>query len=204
MNIFEEVKSGVTVLQAAEYYGIKPDTKKMVKCPFHNDNNPSMKLNKNYYYCFGCGATGDVIELASRLFNIKPYDAVKKLCSDFGIDRSDTNFCVSVVTHYPADNVLSQDELRCQRVLNEYLRLLNYWMYEYVPKSPDDKLDERFTEACHMRDYVEYVSALIAVSETKLRAKAIASLLNSGTIEMIERRLEEHLKEDINGRKCVC
>ncbi len=203
MNIFEKVKSDVTVLQAAEYYGIKPDAKKMVNCPFHDDSTPSLKLNEDYFYCFGCGAAGDVIELVSRLFNIKPYDAAKKLCSDFGIDLNETESCVSVAPHYPTTNVLGRDEQRCQRVLNKYLRLLNYWLYEYAPKSPDDKLDERFTEACNMRDYVEYISAFIAVSKTELRAKAIASLLNSGTIEMIERRLKEHSKEDINERKCA-
>ncbi len=203
MNIFERVKSGVTVLQAVEYYGIKPDVKKMVKCPFHDDSNPSLKLNKDYFYCFGCGAAGDVIELVSRLFNIKPYDAAKKLCSDFGIDLNETESCVSVAPHYPTANVLGRDEQRYQRVLNKYLRLLNYWLHEYAPKSPDDKLDERFTEACNMRDYVEYISAFIAVSKTELGAKAIASLLDSGTIKMIERRLKEHSKEDINERKCA-
>lgn len=45
---------------------IIPDLKKsgsamMCVCPFHPDKNPSMKVNKEYYYCFGCGATGDII-----------------------------------------------------------------------------------------------------------------------------------------------
>ncbi len=29
-----------------------------------------MKLNEDYFYCFGCGATGDVIDLAARLFDL--------------------------------------------------------------------------------------------------------------------------------------
>ena len=33
----------------------------MMRCPFY-DRNPSMKLNDDYYYCFGCGADGDEIE----------------------------------------------------------------------------------------------------------------------------------------------
>ena len=32
------------------------------------------------------GATGDVIDLVARLFNLSSYDAVKKLAYDFGID----------------------------------------------------------------------------------------------------------------------
>ncbi|MBD9268378.1 MAG: DNA primase, partial [[Ruminococcus] torques] len=33
----------------------------MVSCPFHNDRTPSMKVDSRFY-CFGCGASGDVID----------------------------------------------------------------------------------------------------------------------------------------------
>ena len=63
MNLFENVKAVVTVRQAAEHYGLKVGRGNMACCPFHNDPTPSMKLNEDYFYCFGCGATGDVIDL---------------------------------------------------------------------------------------------------------------------------------------------
>ena len=63
MNLFENVKAVVTVRQAAEHYGLKVGRGNMACCPFHNDHTPSMKLNEDYFYCFGCGATGDVIDL---------------------------------------------------------------------------------------------------------------------------------------------
>ena len=34
----------------------------MACCPFHSDKSPSMKLDERYY-CFGCGATGDAVDL---------------------------------------------------------------------------------------------------------------------------------------------
>ena len=54
MNLFETVKSAVTVKQAAEYYGCKVNRGDMICCPFHDDRHPSMKLNRDYFYCFGC------------------------------------------------------------------------------------------------------------------------------------------------------
>ena len=69
-NLFETVKQSITIREAAERYGIEVKRGGMVCCPFHDDKNPSMKLNKEYFYCFGCGATGDVIDLASRLYNL--------------------------------------------------------------------------------------------------------------------------------------
>ena len=56
------IKETITVGQAADYYGMKIGRNNMICCPFHNDHHPSMKLNPTYYYCFGCGATGDVIQ----------------------------------------------------------------------------------------------------------------------------------------------
>ena len=46
----------------------------------------SMKLNERYFYCFGCGATGDVIDLVARLFGLSSFEAAQKLAQNFGID----------------------------------------------------------------------------------------------------------------------
>ena len=68
MNIFETVKAAVTLRQAADHYGLKTNRSGMVCCPFHDDRHPSMKLNEDYFYCFGCGATGDVVEFTDRTY----------------------------------------------------------------------------------------------------------------------------------------
>ena len=58
----------------------------MAWCAVHSDSDPSMKLNDTYYYCFGCGANGDAIDLAAKLFDLNPRQAAEKLASDFGLD----------------------------------------------------------------------------------------------------------------------
>ena len=60
MDLFTQIKMAVSVKEAAEYYGLEVNRGNMVCCPFHNDRTPSMKLNEDYFYCFGCGATGDL------------------------------------------------------------------------------------------------------------------------------------------------
>ena len=66
-SVFEAVKQSVTVREAAQMYGIEVNRSGMACCPFHDDKNPSMKLNEEYFYCFGCGATGDVIDFKKEL-----------------------------------------------------------------------------------------------------------------------------------------
>ena len=85
MTLFELVKQAVCVPEAATYYGLQVSRNGMVCCPFHNDRHPSTKLNERYFYCFGCGATGDVIDLVARLFGLSSYEAAQKLAQDFGI-----------------------------------------------------------------------------------------------------------------------
>ena len=67
MNMFETVKSAVTVKQAAEYYGCKVNRGDMICCPFHDDRHPSMKLNRDYFYCFGCGAMRDALSIFDQV-----------------------------------------------------------------------------------------------------------------------------------------
>ena len=86
MSLYQKIKSAITVRQVGEMYGMEPDRHGMVCCPFHSDNDPSMKLNDTYYYCFACGANGDAIDLTAKLFDLNPRQAAEKLASDFGLD----------------------------------------------------------------------------------------------------------------------
>ena len=69
MGLFDEVKQNVTVRQAVELYGLKPNRSGLIRCIFHNDKSPSMKVDRRYY-CFGCGCTGDAIDFTAQLFGI--------------------------------------------------------------------------------------------------------------------------------------
>ena len=195
MNLFETVKSSVTVKQAAERYGYKDNRSDMICCPFHDDRHPSMKLNRDYFYCFGCGATGDVIDFVARLFGLSSYEAAKKLAHDFGIDPDKPPAAVALKKPYPLARAFRNDEMYCQRVLCDYLHLLEHWKIEYAPQSPEDELDDRFVEASQMIDYVEYLLDILMFAELEQRVKAVDMLLKDGTIAALERRLKRLEKE---------
>ena len=48
MTIYEKAKSLVTAREAAEHYGLTVNRYGMALCPFHDDHNPSMKLDKHF------------------------------------------------------------------------------------------------------------------------------------------------------------
>ena len=197
MDIFTTVKAAVTVRQAAEHYGLQGSRNSMVCCPFHDDRHPSMKLNERYFYCFGCGATGDVIDLVARLFDLSSYEAAQKLAQDFGIDPDKPP--AAAVLPKPERPLLTayrQEEVRCLRVLCDYLHILEVWKQNYAPSNPDDSLDDRFVEACQMLDYVEYLADLLIAAELEQRVKIVEMLNKDGLIAGLEERLDRLKKED--------
>ena len=191
MNLFDTVKAAVTPRMAAERYGLPIQQGSMTRCPFHADRTPSMKLNEDYFYCFGCGAHGDVIDLVAKLFGLGGYDAAKKLAADFGIAGQKP----SILARLQRKTSQAEAERRCFRVLGDYLQILRAWKEHCAPQSPEDELDDRFVEACHMIEYVNDLLDVLMFAELKQRVKAVDMLLKDGTITALEQRLRRLEKE---------
>ena len=156
MTIYESIKAAISVKQADEHYGLKVSRSGMACCLFHHDRHPSLKLNEDYFFCFGCGAKGDVIDLVTRLFGLSSYEAAQKLAADFGIGTEPGRAVeASRKPKRPHIRQFREDEMLCFRVLTDYLHLLEDWKVRYAPKTPDDALDDRFVEAGQMIDYIE-------------------------------------------------
>ena len=196
MDLFTQIKMGVSVKEAAKYYGLEVNRGNMVCCPFHNDRTPSMKLNDDYFYCFGCGIHGDVIDLVARLFNLSSYDAAKKLAYDFGINPDKPPATAALRKPlYPLAKAFQREKLHCQRVLCDYLHLLENWKVQYVPETPEDTLDDRFVEACQMLDYIEDLTDILTFAELEARVKTVDMLQKDGMIDRLEERLKRTEKE---------
>ena len=56
-------------------------------CPFHSEKSPSFSVNaeEKLYYCFGCGAKGDVITFVREIEHLDFVGAVEKLAAKSGI-----------------------------------------------------------------------------------------------------------------------
>jgi len=56
-------------------------------CPFHNENTPSFSVHpgQQFYYCFGCGASGDVFEFQMKYHNMDFPEALKELAGRYQI-----------------------------------------------------------------------------------------------------------------------
>ena len=189
MNIYDYIKDNVTVPQAAERYGLSIGRGGMTCCLFHDDKHPSMKLNERYFYCFGCGAHGDVIDLTARLLGTTTKDTIRILLNDFGLDPDPGSPSRPPQPGRPAIYQLRQDEQQCFAVLTSFHRLLEDWKAQYAPASPDDPLDDHYILACQQSEPIEYALDILTVGETEERVKLVDGLIKSGRLDRLRQTM---------------
>lgn len=88
-NIAQTIKETLSMAEVAERYGFNPNRSGFIRCPFHaGDNSASLKIYPRKgggFFCFGCQASGSVIDFVMRIFDCSFQDAMKRLNSDFNL-----------------------------------------------------------------------------------------------------------------------
>ena len=187
-NVFEAVKQSVSTREAAAFYGIEVKRNGMACCPFHDDKNPSMKVDQRFH-CFGCGADGDVIDFTAKLFNLSPKEAAEKLAQDFGlIYDSQAPPRRRYVRQKTEAQKFREDRQRCYRVLSDYYYLLKKWEADRSPRTPEEEPHPRFVEAIQKKAYVEYLLDLFLYESEEEQKAWIAE--HTAEITHLERRLK--------------
>ncbi len=103
-------------------------------CPFHSEKTPSCKINdeQGSFYCFGCGAKGDIFTIYQDLFNYTFLDAVKELANKAGIKinfdssskyKKDDNYfkILEISTKWFQENLHLDNNLCLQYLINRKL-----------------------------------------------------------------------------------
>lgn len=85
-EICEIIRNTVPMKQALEYYGFTVSRAGFISCPFHSEKTASFKVYENNFYCFGCGAGGDLINFVKSYFNLDFKAAIVRINFDFGLD----------------------------------------------------------------------------------------------------------------------
>ena len=99
-------------------------------CPFHHEKTPSFSVNTldQYYHCFGCGASGDVITFVREIESVDFIDAVKILAERVKMPLPDMNFD-------------SEKTLEQKRKRDQILKILNVSAHFYLDNLNSGKAD---------------------------------------------------------------
>ena len=197
MNVFGAVKTSINTREAAARYGVEVNRHGKALCPFHNDRNPSLFVDDDHYHCYACGEHGDVIDFTAKLFGLKLYEAAQKLAYDFGItqDKPPTKAMQEKQNRKSEAQRLRENEKLCFSALMAYMKFLQEWKVLYAPRTPEDDVDSRFSEACHWLPYVEYLVDLLIMGDSYERTEVIDMMMTDSKLKKLQAYLKKQMKE---------
>lgn len=89
-NLIEEIRSRIDIVDVISGYVRlqKKGSNYFGLCPFHNEKSPSFSVSqgKQMYYCFGCGAGGNVFTFLMEYENFSFGEAVESLAGRAGVE----------------------------------------------------------------------------------------------------------------------
>ena len=197
-NMFESIKAAVTARQASESFGLTVNRSGMAICPFHEDHTPSLKLDQRYY-CFGCGATGDVIDFTARLFNVSNSNAAQILAEKFGIQPESQTKTIPQIK--PAAS-LHNLEQRCLFALVQYEKLLRFWKKHDAPQTQEEPFHNRFVEGCQRESFIAHLIDEMMDADPWRRKQAVELLLEDGHLHRLQNYVLQNQEEEMKMNIC--
>ena len=140
-----------------------------------------MKLDERFH-CFGCGADGDVIDFAAKLFSLPVKDAAERLAADFGIAPG--------IPGPPPPPRQKSSEVQCHEVLLEMETMLHRQKRLTAPQSIGDPITTEYTKNCQMYDYIVCLADLLSGGTEQEGQDCIAYLMD-GTLARFKRALQK-------------
>ena len=83
---FQRIRQSADIVAVAKWLGLEVHGGKS-RCPFHQDRTPSLSLKDGRFKCFGCDASGDVVDLVARMKDISTLEAVAQVTEAFHLDE---------------------------------------------------------------------------------------------------------------------
>ena len=183
---FKTIKGLVTAREAAEHYGLTVNSRGMALCPFHDDHNPSMKLDERFH-CFGCGEDGDVIDFTAKFFNLTLKEAAEKLLADFGNGVE--------LPYTPALPQPPNPAKRCHDVLLALEVRLHRQKWGTAPQSMDEPITTEYAQNCQMYDFIAGLADLLSGGTAQQKEDEIAYLTEGGVLDRYEALLQKEVIE---------
>lgn len=169
-ELFETVRERVSLRDTAALLGCEPNRAGFIRCPIHGERTASCKLyeDEGRFYCFGCHAHGDVIDLYGKTRGMRPLEAARELAGAAGIvlPSAPHRPAPPAPAPRPTDAQLWQAFEHWQRRTFLALRRYRDWsdvvLRELAPRHGTDELHPLFVEAQRDRPLVDDALLILA------------------------------------------
>jgi DNA primase len=148
----EQIKASTDMRTVIGMYGYEPNRAGFICCPFHGEKTASMKIYKDSFNCFGCGANGDIFTFVELIENCSFKEAYKRLGGTYEGKMKDST--LGRITHLKR---AKQTEInRHNRLQAEYVETCNklHFCQKAIAYAPRDS--DIYAEALKKVDYLNY------------------------------------------------
>lgn len=163
-DLASQIKERLTAQEVVEFYGFHPDRSGFIKCPFHQgDRHASLKVysgNKTGWHCFGCGASGTVIDFVMHLYDLNFRQACVRINSDFSLgltgeqpSRAERSALLQARRREAEARKAFEQEYQKKAAEHRY-----WWevMKYFAPEPGDQVLHPLYAEALRRQPILEY------------------------------------------------
>ena len=112
------------------------------------------------FYCFACGAGGDAVTLATRLLELPPHEAARRIGADFGLNlpngRPNRTALRAGRRRVRLEEAFEMWRRDAEQLLCDYHRALRQAQSKYAPASSGEAFHPLFELACREADRAEW------------------------------------------------
>ena len=149
----ERIKAALDIDRVVSFYGYEPNRQGFVSCPFHSEKTASCKVypKDNSFYCYGCGASGDVISFVRLLYGLDFRQACVRLEADFGLVGVSDSASPELSERAKKRNAEKAE----YKALNARFVRYNQIIRDSKPKAQGEPLSPEFAKAINEMPHIE-------------------------------------------------
>ena len=150
----DRIKAALDIEKVVSFYGYEPNMQGFVSCPFHSEKTASCKIypKSNSFYCFGCGAGGDVIDFVRLLYGLDFRQACVRLEADFGLVGVSDSASPELSEKAKKRNAEKAEYKALKERFARYRQIIR----DNRPKAVGEPLSPEFNEAIKELPHIEY------------------------------------------------
>lgn len=169
INYAEEIKQAVAMPDLCEFYGLGVNRQGFARCCFHNEKTASMKIYRDGYKCYGCGAAGSQIDFVMRYFNLDFSATCAKINTDFSLGLP-IGEELSLRELRRAENAIKERKAKREAEKAKYKALVDDWyqwmecwetldgyLRDLAPTTPDEEINPLYARAAKNIAYAGYM-----------------------------------------------
>lgn len=160
-----EAERRVSAVEAADFYGLGLSNRNFVKCPFHNEKTASFYAKGSFFYCYGCGWHGNVVDFVKDYFGLSFIAALNRVNNDFRLglplgrkptfaEQRRINKAIEALNLSRAVNAARR---KAEQALWDEWAGLDVDRIRFKPVGPAEPINEKYANAVKRIDYIGYL-----------------------------------------------